>query len=139
METKVRFLVDTNVWLELLLGQEKSDIASRFFDLIPTEELFVSDFSVHSIGVILSRLKKNDVFDMFINDLFFHGQLEQLALDPVDLLEVNSNIRKYKLDFDDSYQFTISQKFDLTIVTFDKDFNILGIKKKSPDEVIENK
>ncbi len=139
METKVRFLVDTNVWLELLLGQEKSDIASRFFDLIPTEELFVSDFSVHSIGVILSRLKKNDVFDMFINDLFIHGQLEQLALDPVDLLEVNSNIRKYKLDFDDSYQFTISQKFDLTIVTFDKDFNIRGIKKKSPDEVIENK
>jgi len=139
VETKVRFLVDTNVWLELLLGQEKSDIASRFFDLIPTEELFVSDFSVHSIGVILSRLKKNDVFDMFINDLFIHGQLEQLALDPVDLLEVNSNIRKYKLDFDDSYQFTISQKFDLTIVTFDKDFNILGIKKKSPDEVIENK
>jgi len=139
VETKVRFLVDTNVWLELLLGQEKSDIASRFFDLIPTEELFVSDFSVHSIGVILSRLKKNDVFDMFINDLFFHGQLEQLALDPVDLLEVNSNIRKYKLDFDDSYQFTISQKFDLTIVTFDKDFNINGIKKKSPDEVIENK
>jgi len=139
VETKVRFLVDTNVWLELLLGQEKSDIASRFFDLIPTEELFVSDFSVHSIGVILSRLKKNDVFDMFINDLFIHGQLEQLALDPVDLLEVNSNIRKYKLDFDDSYQFTISQKFDLTIVTFDKDFNIRGIKKKSPDEVIENK
>jgi len=138
VETKVRFLVDTNVWLELLLGQEKSDIASRFFDLIPTEELFVSDFSVHSIGVILSRLKKNDVFDMFINDLFIHGQLEQLALDPVDLLEVNSNIRKYKLDFDDSYQFTISQKFDLTIVTFDKDFNIRGIKKKSPDEVIEN-
>ncbi|MEI8048105.1 MAG: PIN domain-containing protein [Bacteroidota bacterium] len=139
METKVRYLVDTNVWLERLLGQEKSEIASRFFDLIPTDDLFVSDFSIHSIGVILFRLKKIDVFDQFVMDLFVYGQLEQLSLDPVDLLEVTSNIRKYKLDFDDSYQFSISQKFDLTLITFDKDFNVIGIKKKSPEEVIENK
>lgn len=135
----MRYLVDTNVWLELLLGQEKSEIASRFFDLIPTDELFASDFSIHSIGVILSRLKKIDVFDQFVIDLFVYGQLEQLSLDPADLLEVTSNIRKYKLDFDDSYQFSISQKFDLTLITFDKDFNVSGIKKKSPEEVIENK
>ena len=139
METKVRYLVDTNVWLERLLGQEKSAIAARFFDLIPSDELFVSDFSIHSIGVILSRLKKSNIFETFIDDLFINGQLEQLSLDPVDLLEVTSNIRKYKLDFDDSYQFSIAQKFDLTIITFDKDFNVKGIKKNSPDEILENK
>ena len=138
METKVKFLVDTNVWLERLLDQKKSEVASRFFDLIPTNQLFVSDFSIHSIGVILSRLKKFDVFLKFIDDLFINGQLEQLSLDAVDLMDVISNIKKYKLDFDDSYQFCVAQKFDLTIITFDQDFNVKGIKKKSPDEVIEN-
>ncbi len=83
METKVRYLVDTNVWLERLLDQEKSEIASKFLDLIPTDELFVSDFSIHS------------------------------------------------------YQLSIAQKYDLTIITFDKDFNVKGIKKNSPDEIIE--
>lgn len=139
METKVKYLIDTNVWLERLLDQEKSEIASRFFDLIPTDELFVSDFSIHSIGVILSRLKKFDIFERFINDLFVNGQLEQLSLDAFELLDVNANIQKYKLDFDDSYQLCIAQKYDLTIITFDKDFNVKGIKKNTPDEIIEKK
>ena len=137
METKVRYLVDTNVWLERLLDQEKSDIASRFFDLIPTDELFVSDFSIHSIGVILSRLEKFDVFVKFIDDLFVNGQLEQLSLNSVELIDVITNIKKYKLDFDDSYQFSVAHKYDLTIVTFDKDFNVKGIKKCTPDEIVE--
>lgn len=136
METKVRYLVDTNVWLERLLDQEKSDIASKFFDSLPIDSLFVSDFSIHSIGVILSRLKKYDVLEKFLNDLFVNGQIDLLSLYSVDLLDVIENIKKYKFDFDDSYQYTVAQKFDLTIVTFDKDFNTKGIKKKTPEEVI---
>ena len=130
METKVRYLVDTNVWMERFLDQEKSVIASKFFDLIPTDSLLVSDFSIHSIGVILSRLKKYDIFEKFINDLFINGQIELLSLDSSDLLEVIENIQKYRLDFDDSYQYSVAQKYDLTIITFDKDFNAKGIKKK---------
>jgi predicted nucleic acid-binding protein len=41
------------------------------------------------------------------------------------------------LDFDDSYQYCIAQKYELTIVTFDKDFNAKGIRKSTPDEIIE--
>lgn len=139
METKVRYLIDTNVWLERLLDQEKSIVVSKLFDFIPADLLLVSDFSIHSIGVILSRLKKYEVFEKFINDLFINGQIELLSLDSFDLLDVIENTRKYKLDFDDSYQFSIAQKFDLTIVTFDKNFNIKGIKKKSPDDIIGEK
>ena len=139
METKVRYLVDTNVWLERLLNQEKSVIASQFFDLIPTDLLFVSDFSIHSIGVILTRLKKFDIFEKFVKDLFINGQIELLSLDSFDLLDVNHNIQKFNLDFDDSYQLSVAQKYDLTIVTFDKDFNIKGIRKKTPDDIVGNK
>ncbi len=137
METKVKYLVDTNVWLERLLDQEKSDIASNFLSFTPINSLFVSDFSIHSIGVILSRLKKYDIFEKFLYDLFVNGQIELLALYSVDLIDVIENIRIHKLDFDDSYQYTVAQKFDLTIVTFDKDFNAKGIKKKTPDEIID--
>jgi len=136
LEIKTKYLVDTNVWLERLLDQEKSEVAAKFFDLIPTSELFVSDFSIHSIGVILSRLKKYTVFEKFIDDLFINGDIEMLSLDTIDLLDVVSNIQLYHLDFDDSYQFSIAQKYDLTIVTFDKDFNIEGIRKNSPEELI---
>lgn len=138
METNVKYLVDTNVWLERLLDQEKAMVASRFLDITPVGSLFVSDFSIHSIGVILSRFKKYTIFEKFIDDLFIHGQLDLLSLDSSDLLSVIKNIQKYKLDFDDSYQYTVAQKYDLTIASFDNDFNIKGIKKQTPDEIIKN-
>jgi len=137
VETKVRYLVDTNIWLERLLDQEKSKIVSLFLDKISLDDLFVSDFAIHSIGVILSRYKKLDVFEKFLDDLFVNGQIEQLSLNSGDLLNVISNIQKYNLDFDDAYQLSVSQKYDLVIVTFDKDFNAIGIRKNTPEEIIQ--
>ena len=139
METKVRYLVDTNIWLESLLGQERSDSVSEFLDTVPLDQIFISDFALHSIGVIMSRLKKIDILDKFVNDLFFNGLIKQLSLDPYDFIEIISNIQQFRLDFDDAYQLTVSQKYDMTIVTFDKDFNIHGIIKKSPEEIIKTK
>ena len=84
METKIRYLVDTNIWLERLLDQDKSEIVSKFLDTIPLEQIFISDFALHSIGVIMSRLNKLDILDKFVNDLFFNGLIEQISLDPHD-------------------------------------------------------
>ena len=52
-------------------------------------------------------------------------------------MEVVQNIQKYRLHFDDSYQFSVAQKYDLTIITFDRDFNVEGIKKNTPAEIVE--
>ncbi len=136
MATKIKYLVDTNIWLELLLNQEKSEVVSEFLTLVPPTQLFVSNFAIHSIGVILSRLKKLDALSLFLYDLFINGQIEQISLEPLDLIDVTKNIKKYNLDFDDSYQFTVAEKFSMTLVTFDKDFKVVGLKKKTPQEII---
>jgi len=136
LETKVKYLVDTNVWLERMLDQEKSAIAQKFLDSVSTQQIFISDFAVHSIGVILNRLKKDDTFIKLIDDLFIDGQIEMLSLNTLDLAAVIDNIQQFKLDFDDAYQLTIANKYDLVIVTFDGDFNIEGVKKKSPEQLI---
>ncbi len=109
----MKYLIDTNIWLERLLDQEKSETVSLFLDQIPLENVFVSDFSVHSIGVILSRSKKFDVFSNFLNDLFLNAQIEQLSLSPGELMHVISNMQEFNLDFDDAYQLSVSQKYDL--------------------------
>jgi len=61
------YLIDTNVFLEILLGQEKSEVAKRFLSS-HVEDLAMSDFTLHSIGVILFRLKRPGLFLEFIND-----------------------------------------------------------------------
>jgi uncharacterized protein len=137
LETKVKYLVDTNIWLERLLDQEKSDVVSKFLDTIPIDQIFISDFSLHSVGVIMSRLKKLDVLRVFVSDLFFNGLIEQISLEPHDFDDIISNIERFKLDFDDAYQLTVSQKYDLTIVTFDKDFNVKGMNKMTPEDILK--
>jgi uncharacterized protein len=138
LEIKLKYLVDTNIWLERLLDQEKSEVVFKFLNTVSNNQIFISDFTVHSIGVILSRLNKLNTLDKFIRDLFTHGQVEQVFLSPENILDLTSNIKEFNLDFDDAYQLTLSQKYGLTIVTFDKDFNVKGIAKMSPEEVLDS-
>lgn len=139
MEANERFLVDTNIWLERLLDQEKSDVVQRFLKKVPLSFMYVSDFSMHSIGVILTRLNKLSIYEKFTEDLFLNGQIKQLSLEPDDVSKLILNIKKNNLDFDDAYQVTVSEKFNLTVITFDKDFNVKNIRSKSPEKIIHSK
>ena len=42
------YLVDTNVWLERLLDQVKSEEVGKFIAHIPSERLSITDFTFHS-------------------------------------------------------------------------------------------
>lgn len=137
MENQINYLLDTNIWLERLLDQEHAAIVKKLLDAIPSNNLLISDFSLHSIGVILNRLKKLSVFDDFVNDLFSTGYVTCLNLEPIDNLKISKLIKEKGFDYDDSYQVLVSQKYDIQIVTFDGDFKEKGIKTLSPKEAIE--
>jgi predicted nucleic acid-binding protein len=62
------------------------------------------------------------VLKKFVDDQFLKGLMEELSLATLDFADIVLNIEKFGLDFDDAYQLTISQKYDMTIVTFDNDF-----------------
>lgn len=136
MAGQVRFLVDTNVWLERLLGQENAPAAAQFFDTVSSDRICMSDFALHSIGVILHRLKRSELLTDFVEDLFVHGSVEQVALRPEDFKAVTRNSREKGLDFDDAYQLTAVHVHGLTIVTFDRDFKGKSVKALSPQEAI---
>lgn len=41
------YLVDTNVWIERLLEQARSEEVRHFLDRTPSERLFITDFTFH--------------------------------------------------------------------------------------------
>jgi predicted nucleic acid-binding protein len=63
---RLKYLVDSNIWLELLLNQQKAAVVQCFFQTNPTGQLAISEFTVCSIGLILSRLDKPDVWRDFV-------------------------------------------------------------------------
>ncbi len=113
------YLVDTNIFLEILLQQNKSKECKSFLDKnIGT--LNISDFSLHSIGVILFRNNNYKLFLKFISDIL--PKIGLLSLPKGNYKEIVNIKKKSKLDFDDSYQYSICKSFDLELITFDQDF-----------------
>jgi hypothetical protein len=49
------YLLDTNIFLEILLQREKSKAAKHLFIANPSSDLFITDFSLHSIGFSFSK------------------------------------------------------------------------------------
>ncbi|WP_456368819.1 PIN domain-containing protein [Thermococcus sp.] len=62
------FLVDTNVFLEVLLEQENSKTAEEFLLKTPPELVHISDFTLYSIGIIMTRAKKGEEFLKFTEE-----------------------------------------------------------------------
>ena len=47
------YLLDTNIFLELFLDQDKADDVEKLLRTVPKERLYISEFSLYSVGIIL--------------------------------------------------------------------------------------
>ena len=130
------YLVDTNVWLERLLDQEKSGIVGRFLDAVPSEQLSITDFAFHSIGISLRHLKRLDLLLQFVRDAFVEGDVVFVHLAPEDTERLVRVMNQFGLDFDDAYQYVAASKHALTLVSFDNDFDRTDRGRKTPGEAL---
>ncbi len=128
-------LVDTNVWLERLLDQTRSEEVGQFLHRVPSNRLFITDFAFHSIGVVLSRLNHNEAFLRFVRDAFVEGAVSLVHLDPEDTERIVSVMQEFGLDFDDAYQYAAAEKYGLEIISFDTDFDRTEKGRKTPGDI----
>jgi len=130
------YLIDTNIWLERLLDQEKSTDVGRFLETVSPSQMMISDFSMHSIGVILSRLNKHDVYATFVDDVLLQGGVSLRTVPPAFIRRMVEVMKSFTLDFDDAYQYVVAELAQATIVSFDKDFDKTDLIRKTPLELV---
>ena len=130
------FLLDTNIWLERMLDQEHSPDVAELLALIPSDQLHLTDFSLHSIGVILYRLKQPQTYLQFIQDVLIDGNVRLLTLPPEAMMELTNAAQQFALDFDDAYQYAASVRRNLILVSLDKDFDRTERGRQMPSEAI---
>lgn len=51
----MKLLVDTNIFLEVLLEQTRANDAKQLLSKIDLHDFLISDFSFHSIGILLVK------------------------------------------------------------------------------------
>jgi len=131
----MRLLIDTNVYLEVILEQEKAKEARDLLSKTEEHEFFISDYSLHSIGLLLFRRKQHDVFRQFLTDMISNAGMKITTLLGKDMEAVIKVAQKFNLDFDDAYQYVAAEQYGLTIVSFDADFDRTEKGRKTPDKV----
>jgi hypothetical protein len=119
----MRLLVDTNIFLEILLAQARADEAKELLRRVGLHDFFISDFALHSIGLLLLRQRKPEVLRRFIVDMVVNAGVIQLSLSPLEMDDVITSATSFSLDFDDAYQYAVAQRYSLEIVSFDGDFD----------------
>lgn len=130
------YLVDTNIFLEALLEQEKVENVRSFFQKVDLEDIYITDLALHSIGILLFKFKKYSLFVSFLNDMVKNG-MNIISLSTEELMELNETVEEFNLDFDDAYQYLAAKNHHLQLVSFDKDFNRTDINRKEPQEITE--
>jgi predicted nucleic acid-binding protein len=131
----VTLLVDTNIFLEVLLAQDRMDNAKRLL-AHGGHERYVSDFSLHSVGIVMFRKGMQAAFWQFWQDMVLSGAVRVCSVVDQDMATVVEAGRRFGLDFDDAYQYAIAEQDDLTIVSFDSHFDQTERGRRTPAEIL---
>jgi len=133
------YLLDTNIILELLLEQEKADEVEYFLRNTSLSQLCLSEFSFYTIGINLLRRQKSDSLLKMIEDMLIMGGVQLIRLKVGDMEKLVDFSKRFNLDFDDAYQYTLAEKYNLTLVSFDSDFDKTERGRKTPKEVTDGR
>lgn len=104
--------------------------------LVPSDRLYLTDFSLHSIGVILFRLGHQETYNQFVKDVLLDGSTHLVTVPPTSTDEIANVAKKFNLDFDDAYQYVSAVRHNLIVVSLDSDFDLTDHGRQMPKEVI---
>jgi len=134
------YLVDTNIFLEVLLSQRRKDECKKFLGMLRDGKVegVVTDFTIHSIIVLMDGFGKLGELKVFLSSLTAYKGLYVYTtsiFDEVDAIEV---AEKNSLDMDDAIQYVVALSINAdAIVSFDRDFDNLRIPRKEPRQIIK--
>jgi predicted nucleic acid-binding protein len=110
----------------------------QFLESVDAGQLSMTELALNSIGLITTRLRKQDVFEVFISDILEDSAVRRICLSAIDLKGVLTFMNKFHLDFDDAYQYVAAKRNGLLLVSFDADFDKTDIKRKVPADLLDS-
>ncbi|MCU4138589.1 MAG: putative nucleic acid-binding protein [Thermodesulfobacteria bacterium] len=72
-----------------------------------------------------------------MEDLIITGGIKLLRLSVEDTKKLAKVSQRFGLDFDDAYQYAVAERYGLTVVSFDSDFDRTEKGRKTPKDVLE--
>jgi len=132
------FLIDTNVFLELALDQEKAEDCASFLTTVSEAkaDAVVTHFTIHAVE---ASLGKGDRLTKFLRNIESSQGLRVLDTSVSEEASTAAQSDKIgKLDFDDAVQYFAAKKSGSSaIVSFDRHFDGLDLPRVTPGEALK--
>ncbi|MHA2123288.1 MAG: type II toxin-antitoxin system VapC family toxin [Promethearchaeota archaeon] len=127
-------IIDTNIFLEVQLNQEKAQQASEILEAVFKNIIhaYITDFTIDSIAIIMEHYDKSSAeIKRFLVSLLAYEGLEFYQLSIFDKIEATEHMSSLQLDFDDACMYQAMQVLKITtIASFDKDFDKIPTIKR---------
>lgn len=132
-------LIDTNIFIELLLDQEKSSQCQKFLAKASRGEIkcVVTSFTVHAVEGLLTQKSKK--IENFLKNIEKSTGIQVIQTEIGREREISKIAQESELDFDDSLQLSTARRTGAEkIVSFDSDFDNKDVERVTPSQVIED-
>lgn len=130
------YLLDANVLLEVLYKRSRWEECFKLLNLIKNGDIkaYLLHFAVHGISAILG---KPDIVAKFLSELTTWRGLSVVDLTVEEEALASEVANKVGLDFDDGLHYYFARKANVPLVSFDRDFDSVDVKRLEPIEVLE--
>jgi predicted nucleic acid-binding protein len=132
------YLIDTNIFIEVIRDQENSEESKELLKKISRGEInaTLSEFTLHAVEG--HTTEKPEVIRKFLKTIDNSLGLEISSTGIQEEKEAAAFSKQSDLDFDDALQHHTAVKEDIErIISFDKDFDSTDLKRMEPGELLE--
>ncbi len=129
-------LLDTNIFLELLLGQKRAAECEELLERISKGEMeaTVTHFTVHAVE---AALVTGGALEAFLRNIEHSVGLYVYDTSLADEMAVALMTKKVSLDFDDTLQYYVAKRLGVdAIVSFDEHFDRLDVRRMDPRDLL---
>lgn len=135
-----RYLLDSNIFLEVELGQERAEACSKTLRRFLTAEMegVVTDFSVDTIVIVMENYGKGwDEIRRFLSSLLAYKGLHVYFCTLLDRVRATTHMRDHGLDFDDALTLEAMRANGMEeIISYDGDFDPVPKVRRVEPEVL---
>jgi uncharacterized protein len=137
-----QLLIDANVILEFLLARPHQDESLSLLKLTSSGSVraFVMSYAVHSIEYMLYRDGDLTALRNFLELLRSSVGLTVYDASPAEDLAALAFTKKadtrFQLDFDDALHYATAKQHNLTLVSFDQDFDRTDLARTTPSDIL---
>lgn len=129
-------LIDTNIFLEAALGQERSEECQALLTAVARGkvEATVTHFTIHEVAAVLAQGERLLDFFRAIEGSEGMSVYDSSITDEMAISILSEKIRR---DFDDTLQYFVAEKIGaIGIASLDKHFDGLDIPRLEPSEIL---